>query len=109
MAILQDKYELFRLWLIGTWIADKENSNFFLLNLVRNDFETTVEEEMNKIIFPSHIRSFRRFTWEDIYMFVKNSSEKDEEKEIILNYFENKCYRSGIELKKAFKVRAYCT
>jgi Holliday junction resolvase-like predicted endonuclease len=104
IAILQDKYELFRLWIIGTWISDKNNSNFFLLNLVRNDSETTVEQEMNKIIFSSHVRSFKRFTWENIYTFIKKYSNADNDKEIILNYFENKCYRSGIELKKAFNI-----
>jgi hypothetical protein len=104
VAIKQGKYELFRLWVIGTWIADKENLNFSLLNLVRNDYETAIEQEMNKIIVLSHGRSFKRFTWEDIYTFIKGNSEADNDKEIIINYFENKCYRSGVELKKAFNI-----
>lgn len=106
IAIEQKKYELVRFWLLGTWMAKELKVDFQLINLVPSKKELKIEN-----IFCSHIketdqRTFKRTTWEDIYKFIKYSNLINEEKQTMLNYFENKTigYGSNFNIIKAFHI-----
>jgi len=103
VAIQAKKYELFRFWLLGTWLAKEMGLDFYLINLVRAQQERDIE-----VVFGSHIRAgrdreFKRLTWEEIYRYINKNVPDSEDKKKITAYFQDKTvgYRSG-ELQKAF-------
>lgn len=106
VAVNDKLYELMRLWLIGSWIADRQNKTFHLVNLVRATEETDITSR-----FGTHIRSdegnrFSRVTWEDIFRHIVQPSAVCDEKSRFVEYFENKSMgydRSG-SLRNAFTV-----
>jgi len=99
-------YQLMRFWLIGSWIADKENLNFYLLNLVRKNEEKDIESEFGKHIKQNEKNKFMRVNWEDIYKYILNTSLMDEEKDKMLGYFRNKTigYNRYGKLQRAFLI-----
>lgn len=105
VAVADKKYELLRLWLLGSWIARRSRLNFYLVNLVPSEKETKIEEEFTKHINESSSRTFLRVTWEDIYHFILDSKVDTQDKNIMLEYFENKTigYKNGM-LQKAFSI-----
>jgi hypothetical protein len=104
ITVKEQKYELMRFWLLGTWMANQLGTNFFLLNLVLKEREQDIEEAFKKHIVENPGRQFKRITWEDIYVFV-SGTEETSERDILLDYFVNKSlgYSNGA-LKKAFSV-----
>lgn len=104
IAIKNKKYELMRFWLIGTWIAKELGVKFHLINLVLNDKELLIEQEFGKhIICNSHNR-FSRLSWESIYTLIMNSNNRNDETDLIIDYYNTKSsgYSNG-RLKKTFK------
>ena len=106
IAIDNQKYELLRFWLLGTWLANQLNLDFYLLNLVLAEREKNIE-----LIFRRHIqekqgRRFMRITWEDIYHQMLNSDFPETDKAKMINYFRNKTigYNSDRRLQRAFSV-----
>jgi hypothetical protein len=99
-------YQLMRFWLIGAWIADNENLNFCLLNLVRKNEEKNIESEFGKYIEQNEKRKFMRVTWEDIYKYISTTGLLGEDKDKMLGYFRNKTigYDGNGELQKAFSI-----
>jgi len=69
VAVEDKLYELMRLWLIGSWIAECSRKKFVLVNLVRADSKTeiNIEERFGKHIMSAPNRRFVRLTWEQIY------------------------------------------
>jgi len=103
-AMIRDqKYELFRYWLLGTYIAESSGLNFYLISLVPENKETDIEAAFGKHIKQAPNRKFIRVTWESFYKAIKNSCPESDEKKALMNYFRNKAvgYRGG-ELQKAF-------
>ena len=105
VAIIGKKYELLRFWLLGTWMANQQGLNFYLINLVLSEREKDIEN-----IFKGHIREtegreFLRITWEDIYSYISNINFS-RDKDIILNYFRNKTigYNREGKLQRAFSI-----
>ena len=98
-------YQLMRFWLIGAWIAENQNLNFYLLNLVRENDEKHIEMEFGKYIRQNEKRKFVRLAWEDIYKYISMTDLFSEDKDKILGYFENKTtgYDRN-ELRKAFSI-----
>lgn len=103
--VLEQKYELLRFWLIGTWIAEHLSLDFYLVNLVRQGYEEDIESNFGKHIRQSERRKFVRITWEDIYKYIKNSNIQTLDKPIVVRYFENKTtgYNNDGILQKAFQ------
>jgi hypothetical protein len=106
VALEEGKYELMRLWLLGTWMAARKGVDFYLLNLVREG-----EEEGIEVIFGKHLkegpeRIFKRITWEKIYKGIADSYVPKEGKQKIIDYLENKTlgYDEDGRLIKAFKL-----
>ena|GEM_PF-4632902 len=98
-------YQLMRFWLIGAWIAEKQNLNFYLLNLVRENDEKHIEMEFGEYIRQNEKRRFLRLAWENIYKYISATDLFSEDKNKILEYLENKTvgyYRN--ELRKAFSI-----
>jgi hypothetical protein len=103
-VITDQKYELLRFWLLGTWLASQMNMPFYLINLVMQYRETEIEQEFGKHIYQNDNRIFRRILWENIYEYVVNTGISNKDTEILKQYFQNKAlgYNSDRELIKAF-------
>lgn len=107
VAIAEKKYELLRFWLIGSWMAELLNLNFYLVSLVLSKKERNIESAFERLIKENRHRKFLRITWEDIYEYILNSSLPNEDKDAILRYFENKTigYDTNAKLRRAFSLR----
>jgi hypothetical protein len=98
-------YQLMRLWLIGANIAENGGQNFYLLTIVRNDYERDVALEFGKYIRQDGRAKFIRVSWEDIHDYVLTAGKTHDDKDKILRYFRHKTigYEEGI-LQRAFSV-----
>lgn len=105
IAIEEKKYELLRFWLLGTWLANNLNKNFYLLNLVPSRKELSIEKEFKKFIIENNNYQFIRYTWEDIYNYVITKKSL-KNKSVFTNYIENKTigYNHKGIIKKAFSI-----
>lgn len=106
VAIDNKKYELFRFWLLGTWITNKLNLDFYLVNLVLLRREKNIEASFKKHIKKNQRRKFVRIAWENIYEHILDSNPPSKtDKNILLKYFRNKTigYVNG-NLQKAFSI-----
>lgn len=89
IAIDENKYELLRFWLLGSWIASKIGKKFCLINLVLSRKEKDIEKRFGKHIVQDENYRFLRSEWELIYKMILEQSE-NRETEIILDYFRTK-------------------
>jgi len=98
-------YQLMRFWVIGCWIADCLDLDFYLVNLVLSEREKDIESIFKRHIQENQRRKFVRTTWEDIYKYIRVSNISGKNKGRILDYYRNKTisYEKGI-LQKAFSV-----
>lgn len=90
IAIEDKKYELMRLWLIGTWVAKILNKKFYLVNLVLEPNERDIESNFGKHIKISSTNNFSRLTWETIYNMISNSGNDNNETKSLISYFTTK-------------------
>jgi hypothetical protein len=106
LAIEEKKYELLRFWLIGSWMAKRNNLDFALVNLVRSGQEEDIEEIFGRHLRHNSSRRFRRITWEDIYGAIKDADTLGAPKNALIHYFENKSlgYDTKGMLQKAFQI-----
>lgn len=106
VAKVEKKYELMRFWLLGTWMAEQLDLDFYLVNLVRAAREKEIEAAFGMHTREESGMHFMRLTWEGICEFVKNSVPPGPVKEPMTEYFRNKSlgYDSNGKLKKAFSV-----
>ena len=106
VASKESFYELMRLWLLGTWIANEHlNRDFFLVNLVLNRKDRDIEYLFGRHINSNESRAFKRLSWEQIYSLIERIAPVDGKKEIV-EYFHGKTLgyiNSGI-LQRAFSV-----
>lgn len=107
VAIAQEKYELLRFWLLGTWMATQIGLNFSLISLVLDKREQDIETSFNKLIVSDNINRFFRISWEDIYKFIVDNKISSEDFITIINYYQNKClgYNENQNLIKAFSTQ----
>ena len=101
VAVKAKRYELLRLWLLGSWMAADMGSKFVLINLVKRGREET---SFAFFISQNDTRKFLCLTWEGIHSLIaaqKNANDEDRRK--VLQYLENKSvgYERGA-LKAAF-------
>ncbi len=106
IAIEQEKYELLRFWLLGTWMAKKIGLKFSLISLVLGSRELDIEETFDKMIIENQDNQFDRITWEDIYQFIVKNKIDSKDFLIITDYYKNKClgYNSNQSLIKTFSI-----
>jgi hypothetical protein len=106
VAVKESFYELMRLWLLGTWIANELlRRNFFLINLVLNKKERAIENQFGRHIDYNETRAFKRLTWEQIYSLIERKAPPEGKKEIV-EYFHGKTlgYNTSGVLQRAFFV-----
>jgi hypothetical protein len=106
IAIDSGLYELFRFWLLGTWLASQEGKEFYLINLVLSEREKTIEQRFHPHIGEGSDYQFMRMTWEDIYTFIFDNTSNNAEKSRLMEYFREKTigYHYG-KIVKAFMLR----
>lgn len=108
ISVRDKKYELMRLWLLGSWLAKQLNKNFFLINLVLREREKNIKNDFSKNLMECSKRNFLRATWEDIYDFIlKSDTVNVIDKQLIVDYFQNKSlgFDSKGRIIKAFSVK----
>lgn len=104
--VKDQKYELMRFWLLGSWMVKQKKLNFQLINLVLDRNEKDIESDFGKHINQNDSAKFSRQTWESIYHFIKENGNENEYRENILNYFENKA--AGYKSNGVLKDKAFC-
>ena len=106
ISIEQQKYELMRFWLLGTWMAEQLDKDFYLVNLVREDREKNIEDLFKPHIKATKTRKFLRLSWEYIYQHILSHAQSNPEKDRLQSYFENKTigYNHNGELQMAFSI-----
>jgi hypothetical protein len=104
--IYDQKYELMRFWLLGTWIAKQSGKEFYLINLVLQDRELNIHSSFLKHIRIDSKYRYFRLSWEDIYRFVLRDSTDNALKTRVVSYFENKAIGFNYygSLEKAFSI-----
>lgn len=106
-VVSDQKYELLRFWLLGSWIAHQHEPRlrFYLVNVVRDGEETDIEETFGDHIRQDDQRRFVRLTWEEIHRYIATSTPQDKAKDALLTYFSDKTmgYPVG-KLVRAFNV-----
>lgn len=104
VAIKEKKYELMRLWLLGTWLAYQLGRAFYLVNLVLSEREKNIEHLMEAHFVTDIRKNIVRMSWEDIYRYVSKNYEMSKGRDLLLNYFENKTigYSRFGDLQRAF-------
>jgi hypothetical protein len=106
VAIVKKKYELLRFWLLGTWMANQRDLEFYLVNVVLSEREKEIEPIFKKHIKESQNRRFIRITWEDIYHQILNGNLSEVDKDTIMKYFKDKTigYDRNGKLQRAFSI-----
>ncbi len=105
-VVADQKYELLRFWLLGTWMALQMNKPFILANIVLREKEKAIETEFSKHIQANDTRTFSRMCWEDVYDFIAKSGVSNSDTDKMFHYFKNKTlgYDSNGNLINAFKI-----
>ena len=106
VANIEKFYELMRLWLLGTWVANEYlHRNFFLINLVLSRKERDIEDLFGRHVHYNETRAFKRRSWEQVYSFIERMAPLEGKKEIV-EYFHGKTlgYNSSGILQRAFSV-----
>jgi hypothetical protein len=106
LAVNYKKYELLRFWLLGSWMAQHQDLNFILINLVPSEREKDIETQFKKHILEDTNRTFLRSTWEGIYSFIQESAIEKAGKKLVLEYFRNKTmgYNPEGKRRRAFSI-----
>jgi hypothetical protein len=108
IAHVARKYELMRLWLLGSWIAQQHKAAFHLVNLVRWQAETDIEDRFGSGFCRQRPeRCFRRATWESVWDALPATGLSDQTASALDHYFSNKScgYGSDGRLQPAFTPR----
>lgn len=107
-TIVRDqKYELMRFWLLGSWIAKRLEKRFLLVNLVRAGAEKRIAVDFGRHIKQSDERRFVRWTWESLEPLLKASD--DEASKRLYEYMVQKTigFREFRDREMASPIRAF--
>jgi hypothetical protein len=104
VAIRAKKYELFRFWLLGSWMAAQMGLDFYLVNIVPSARETDIEARFVPHVRLTGSRQFRRLSWEEICARVARHAPDGEESRRLVTYLQDKTtgYNRSGELQMAF-------
>jgi len=106
VAIDEEKYELLRFWLLGTWMAKEQGLNFYLVNLVLSEREKDIEAIFKRHLNENQGMKFIQITWEEVYRQILNNDLSVVDKDTIIKYFKNKTigYGGNGKLQRAFSI-----
>jgi hypothetical protein len=104
LACKQKKYELLRLWLLGSYVAAQSSKNFYLVNLVCAEKQRDIEQSFRPHIKLNDQRHFLRWSWEAIFRYISDNSPASREREDFREYFRGKTigYTGRGKLQLAF-------
>jgi hypothetical protein len=107
VAVRHQRYELLRLWLLGSWAAAQHGKRFELVNLVRHGLETDVPSFAGEHFNLAPERQVHRLTWESIYASIASAPDRSADDETLLSYMRNKTlgYGSNGRLQRAFALQ----
>jgi hypothetical protein len=111
IAVQDRKYELLRHWLLGSWLAAQSKRDFYLLNLVREEYEQDIEKRFGRHIRATAQRRFMRLTWEELYRQIDEKIPSSIERDSLLEYLEYKSagYNRFGQLQRAFSLSKEAT
>jgi len=106
VVVQAKKYELFRFWLLGSWMAAQIKRDFYLVNIVPSAREINIEARIIPYLQPDKSRHFMRLAWEDIYHWGSRHAPEGETKNKWMSFFENKSmgYDQSQNLQRAFSM-----
>lgn len=106
VGIVEKKYELLRFWLLGTWIAEQQDLDFYLVNLVLSEREKEIEAIFKRHLCENQKMKFIRITWENIFQQILDKGLSKTDKDTIIKYFRNKTirYDGNGRLQRAFSI-----
>jgi len=110
VAVHARKYELMRMWLLGSWMAQRNGASFCLVNLVRWGEETDIEEAFGEqFCRQTPPRAFCRATWEAIWDALPEAGLCQETAQTLEEYFCSKTCGYGADriLRAAFAAHAH--
>jgi hypothetical protein len=109
VAVDAKRYELLRLWLLGTWVAEAHDKQFELINLVREGQELDVEGFAAKHFRQTPARRVRRVTWESMYEFLTTLPDRTDDDAAVMSYLREKSmgYDRMGNLRRAFAIPAH--
>ena len=104
VAVEQRRYELLRLWLLGSWAAARYGKRFVLLNLVCEGFEEDVPSFVATHFRQDPNRLVHRVTWESVYRGIEAAPPFAAADEALLQYWRGKTlgYDGRGRLMRAF-------
>lgn len=104
VAVTLRRYELLRLWLLGTWAAAQYGKRFQLVNLVRQGYEKDGPAFAEVHFNTTPARRFHRATWESIHDLVAAASNPTDSDLRLTDYLRTKSlgYSSSGKLLRAF-------
>ncbi len=73
VAVEKRRYQLMRLWMLGSWMAAKSGKRFTLVVVSRASVDRKLEREFGKLVRPSDSRRLVHWTWDDIAELAEDS------------------------------------
>jgi hypothetical protein len=106
VAVQHKKYELMRLWLLGSRLATLKGRAFYLATVGPEALARQVGAAFGPLIVEDESRAFLSIAWEQVYEFILNCGRPASETQRLLAYLENKTigYQDG-RLVKAFAIK----
>lgn len=106
IAVEARRYELLRLWLLGSWVASQRGKRFVLLSLVREGSEEQVDAFAKAHLIQDSQRSLEQCTWESLWRGINADPPHTRADETLLNYMRLKTlgYDSAGRLRRAFAI-----
>lgn len=104
VAVEGRRYELLRLWLLGSWAAARHRKTFVLVNLVREGLEEDIPSFAATHFTQSTDRLVRRVTWESLYRSIETAPPHSVSDAELLHYMRGKTlgYDTRGRLVRAF-------
>lgn len=106
VAVDRRRYELLRLWLLGSWAASRHGKRFLLVNLVRQGREEDVPSFAREHFKETRDRRVRRETWESLFRMIESTPPHSAADVALLNYMRGRSlgYDSRGRLMRTFSL-----
>jgi hypothetical protein len=103
VCIENEKYELMRNYLLGTWLAYTYNKKFTFLSLNAARFSSQTDLNFKELIKENDQFRYIYSVWEELREVIQNHLPESSDKDMVLDYLRNKSagYRNG-KVVKAF-------
>jgi hypothetical protein len=86
IAVQHRRYELLRLWLLGSWAAAQHDKRFELVNLVRQGLEEDIPSFAAEHFKLTPSCRVHRVTWESLHAFISGAAGRTADDDTLLEY-----------------------